>query len=560
VESAFRRTRIKSRALGVSSSARPVLMPRIFISYRRDDAAGDAGRLADHLHRRFGASHVFLDIDTIDAGTDFVQVLQDSLQQTAAMLVVIGRHWTSLLGADGVRRLDDPNDFVRREVETALGRKIPVVPVLVQGAPLPRKEDLPEALAGLVTRQAAKLDHAEFHDDCERLCDRLAPLILNGSSDRTSLLRRWWPAAAVVATLAVGGAAYYFLTQTAPSTGQNDRRADSSSEAGTPPEIGAGRSGGRGTTDPAAIEAMLGEATLQRRRDQFAEALATLARAREAAPASDTVRRMLEDVAMEWSRSGRVEAGKSSFGEVLKPALAVVDAALPSSAGERRADLLAHSGWAAFLLWRDGNRKLDPAEWYRDAMAVDPGNPYANAMLAHWILLREDDMPRAVKLFETALGAGRAVEAVRTLQWAGYANTQTPEADGARVRLADDMRRRGERLNVAQAQALWPRYSFSLPAGRAEDRQRLLNALPPDDHISTLRWAFSDYAAQDEFRRRTIRYYEALLHARAGRVGQAVADLRALDKELAQAPGSLQDAVQAALERLQSGRRGRAER
>jgi hypothetical protein len=80
--------------------------PRIFISYRRDDAAGDAGRLADHLHRRFGATHVFLDIDTIDPGTDFVQVLRASLEQTAAMLVVIGPRWTSLRGADGTQRRD----------------------------------------------------------------------------------------------------------------------------------------------------------------------------------------------------------------------------------------------------------------------------------------------------------------------------------------------------------------------------------------------------------------------------------------------------------------------
>ena len=70
--------------------------PRIFISYRREDAAGDAGRLADHLNRRFGRGQVFLDIDTIDPGTDFVRVLQSSLRETAAVLVVIGQRWTSV--------------------------------------------------------------------------------------------------------------------------------------------------------------------------------------------------------------------------------------------------------------------------------------------------------------------------------------------------------------------------------------------------------------------------------------------------------------------------------
>ena len=127
---------------------------------------------------------------------------------------------------------------------------------------------------------------------------------------------------------------------------------------------------------------------------------------------------------MEWIRSVRVEGGKSSFGEAIKPALAVVDASLPTATGARRADLLAHSGWASFLMWRDGNRQLNPAEWYREALSLDPRNPYANAMLAHWILFREDDVPRAAKLFDTALRAGRAIDAVRTLQWAGYGNTQ----------------------------------------------------------------------------------------------------------------------------------------
>src|SRR3954451_4419686 len=105
---------------------------RIFISYRRDDAASDAGRLADHLSRRFGKDRIFLDVDTIQPGADFVQVLHTSLEQTAAVLVVIGSRWLSAAAPDGARRLDTPGDFVRLEVEAALGRTVPVVPVLVQ--------------------------------------------------------------------------------------------------------------------------------------------------------------------------------------------------------------------------------------------------------------------------------------------------------------------------------------------------------------------------------------------------------------------------------------------
>ena len=520
---------------------------RIFISYRRADAAGDAGRLADHLHRRFGADRVFLDIDTIAPGHDFVEVLQASLHQTAAMLVVIGPQWASLRAPDGTRRLDDPNDFVRLEVETALGRSIPVVPVLVQGATMPRKEDLPTSLAPLVTRQTATLDHAEFHDDAERLCDRLATVIGDDTATFWSLARRWWPAAALVVILALGLAGYLAMRANDP---------ESASTAVTSASEPANTTPGTAPEQTARVEALLAEALVQRRRDQSLEALATLARARELAPASEAVRQAQDDVAMDWIRGVRVEGGKSSFGDAIKPALAVIDASLPMATGARRADLLAHSGWAAFLMWRDGNRQLDPAEWYREAISLDPDNPYANAMLAHWTLFRDDDVPRAVMLFDVALRSGRALGAVRTLQWAAYGNSSTPEANAERVRLADAMRRSAERLNMAQAQALWNPYYFATLGGRERERQALLGALPPDDHISTLGWAFDEYAAKDESRRLTIRYYTALLHARAGRVNQAINQLRMLDQELAKSPGSLQEAVRAAIRRLQAGRQG----
>jgi tetratricopeptide (TPR) repeat protein len=510
--------------------------PRIFISYRREDAAGDAGRLADHVQRRFGAARVFLDIETIEPGTDFVNVLRESLQETAVLLVVIGPRWTALRAADGSRRLDDPADFVRMEVEAALGRDIPVVPVLVQGATMPRKEDLPASLGPLATRQAVALDHAEFHDDAERLCDRLARVIERDGSTRWPLVRRWWPALAVGGALVLGLAGYAVRTQyrtpTTPSTADGD--------------IPASLTG--------SVEALLAQASAERRRSQSVEALATLARARELAPASEPVQRMQADVAMDWIRNVRVEGGKSSFGEAIKPALAVVDAALPSATGARRADLLAHSGWATFLMWRDGDRRLNPAEWYSEALSVDPGNPYANAMLAHWILFQENDLPRAVKLFDTAVRAQRASDAVRSLQWAAYGNDRTPEAHVELVQLADRMRRDGQKLSMRQAQALWGQYYFATASDRENDRHVLLGALPPDDHISTLGWGFEEYAAEDESRRRTIRYYVALLHASAGRLDQAVGGLRTLDAELARQPGSLRDAVQAALRQLQSGR------
>lgn len=504
--------------------------PRIFISYRREDAAGDAGRLADHLHRRFGRDRVFLDIDTIDPGTDFVRVLHASLQETAAVLVVIGPRWTSMRTPDGAPRLESANDFVRLEVEAALGRNIPVVPVLVQGAKMPRAEDLPRSLASLVTRHAATLDHEEFHDDAERLCDRLAAMI--GGEERTlwSMMRRWWPAVAA-ALIALGLTAY--LAARAMNRGPAD------------------------TADPAAVErtrgaeALVATAAAQRGRNQFVEALATLARAREMAPSSALVREAQEDAAMEWIRNARVEGDTATFGDAIAPALGVIDASLPSATGVRRADLLAHTGWATFLLRRDGDGRLDPAASYREALSIDPGNPFANAMLGHWTLFQDRDaVAAAVKLFDTAARAGRALDAVRTLQWAAYGNSNSPAADAERVRLANTMRTAGERLNMRQAQSMWAPYYFAMASDRERYRDTLLEAVPPDDYISTLNWAFEEYAAKDDARLRTIRYYTALLHAKGGRVDQAIGELQTLNKELGDSPGVLRDAVQASLERL----------
>jgi hypothetical protein len=519
--------------------------PRIFISYRRDDAAGDAGRLADHLHRRFGKNQVFLDIDTIDPGKDFVQVLQSSLQETAAVLVVIGPRWALARAADGTRRLDDAKDFVRLEVEASLQRPIPVVPVLVQGATMPREEDLPPSLASLATRQAATLDHAEFHDDAERLCDRLATVI--GADEPTPVpgVRRWWPGVAAAAVLTLGVITFFVLRT-------SNREPAVVIDPQKPPTVENATA-----AETARANELMAAASAQRQRNQYAEALATLARARELAPASGTVREAQEDVAMEWIRNVRVESGKGTFGDAIMPALAVLDASLPSATGARRADLLVHTGWATFLLWRDGDRRLDPSGRYQEALSIDPGNPYANAMLAHWVLSRDhDQVPEAKRLFDTAAQSGRALDAVRTLQWAAYNNVGSGEANAERVRLADAMRRGGEKLNARQAQALWGPYYFATPPNRERDRDVLLDALAPDDHISTLGWAFEEYAAKDDSRLRTIRYYVALLHAKAGRVERAVDDLTALQQELAasQASGSLRNGVEAALKRLQPGR------
>jgi hypothetical protein len=121
-------------------------MPRIFISYRREDSGDAAGRLCDRLQTRFGRSNVFMDVDSIPYGVDFPQHLAQTVSRCDVLLVVIGERWLEARYAEGPkqgqRRLDDPEDFVRIEIQSALARDIPVVPVLIGQASMPRTDDL----------------------------------------------------------------------------------------------------------------------------------------------------------------------------------------------------------------------------------------------------------------------------------------------------------------------------------------------------------------------------------------------------------------------------------
>jgi hypothetical protein len=138
-------------------------MPNVFVSYRREDASGHAGRLIDRLRQQFGASNVFMDVDDVPVGGDFREALKKAVRASDVMVVVIGRHWLDARDpATGRRRLDNPDDWVRVEAAEALEKAIPVVPVYVQGAPLLLADQLPDVLKGLSSRQAAVLSDAQW--------------------------------------------------------------------------------------------------------------------------------------------------------------------------------------------------------------------------------------------------------------------------------------------------------------------------------------------------------------------------------------------------------------
>lgn len=145
----------------------------IFISYRHDDTRHVAGRLAGDLAARFGADRIFRDIERIEPGVDFTEALNKALESCVLMLVIIGDRWLTITDAKGQRRLDDPQDWTRLEVVTALKRGIRVVPVLVEGAARPDITDLPEDLHPLVRRQTVQLADNRWKGDLQALVETL---------------------------------------------------------------------------------------------------------------------------------------------------------------------------------------------------------------------------------------------------------------------------------------------------------------------------------------------------------------------------------------------------
>ena len=150
-------------------------MPRIFISYRRDDSAAHTGRIYDRLEGEFGHDQVFMDVSAIRPGLNFVEVVEQAVGVCDALVAVIGREWLTASdpSGSGGRRLEDPADLVRLEIGTALRRDIRVIPVLVQGAQMPPAVDLPEDLKELVHRNALEVSDNRFRTDIDQLIKAL---------------------------------------------------------------------------------------------------------------------------------------------------------------------------------------------------------------------------------------------------------------------------------------------------------------------------------------------------------------------------------------------------
>lgn len=197
------------------------------------------------------------------------------------------------------------------------------------------------------------------------------------------------------------------------------------------------------------------------------------------------VRTAQENLAMEWVRNASTPEGHT-FTEIADKAIGVLRTGLATAQGPRKADILAHVGWADFLKLRDGQEHLDPVALYRQAIAVDPTNPYANAFWGHYILWNHGKVLDAMEHFTAALSSGRDRTAVRDLELSGLSSDKTDEAEATWWQVVDEMRKGGEPINEDILNEMRGKYYFAFN-GSDQDIARLFVALPPAEHVGLLR-------------------------------------------------------------------------
>jgi hypothetical protein len=167
------KTAMPPRSLESVRPHEPAVARKIFISYRRDDSSGHTGRVNDRLEKEFGRDLLFMDVDAIPLGVNFANYLKDEIAKCDAMLVIIGPDWLNARDENNLRRLDYPKDFVRIEISAALLRDIPVIPITVDGAKMPRPEVLPDEMKELALRNGLDVRHSSFHADMDKLVGTL---------------------------------------------------------------------------------------------------------------------------------------------------------------------------------------------------------------------------------------------------------------------------------------------------------------------------------------------------------------------------------------------------
>jgi tetratricopeptide (TPR) repeat protein len=490
----------------------------IFISYRREDASAYAGRLCDYLSGIVGAERVFMDVEDIAPGQDFAHTIDGSISSCQTALIVIGPRWTHLMQQ---RSEKQERDYVLHEVSSALAHKLTIVPVLVGGAKMPKKAQLPPALSALPSHHAAELRDSSFKQDCEYLARNLRL-----SSSRTLKPRAIVLACAALAALLAVLALWY------RPTSQSRRQVD--------PRLATART-----------QTELGE---------YRSAFQTYREILKTAPNDSDVMDLQTAAAMAWLRDFRVTIGEGQKAEdIAGPPLAditsVLEAALGRSGGKgpKAGDILAHLGWAHWLNQHIAQKEFGPAaeRALRQALKVDPTNVFAHAMLGNWLLQNHGNTAEALRHFNAAEKTKLQRPLLRQMQLGGMIYHSDPEIPSALMRVVNRMRIAGEPLDARMRSRV---LTYFRP-GNGEELQKMLTAVPPSDAWATFLWL--DEASQKEGRTHG-ELRRQFIHARTleieGKTAEAREILTELDHKMRsnRLAGRLADDVSTALDRLRS--------
>jgi hypothetical protein len=256
-----------------------------------------------------------------------------------------------------------------------------------------------------------------------------------------------------------------------------------------------------------------------------------------------------QDLAMEWLRSSRVPEG-TQFSTIADKLVSVLTIGANTSSGERKADLLAHLGWAYFLKQRDGDEGLRLESEYKEAVAADAKNPYANVFWGHWILWNHGSLNDANERFAVALSSNRARSVVRHFQLSALANVRSNDTDAAWLRVVSDMQVEGEKADSSLRDEVCNRYAQALQDEVL--KQQILTQVPATRQVELLQSALQSEGLS-EVQRTTLNVALAESLEAAGRSANALEAWKMLAIELKSQPHSIwTERVDAAIKRLSS--------
>jgi hypothetical protein len=285
----------------------------------------------------------------------------------------------------------------------------------------------------------------------------------------------------------------------------------------------------------------------------YPSAWQTLEKAAKLDPDSAKVRAAQEKLAMLWLEDMHLQENQTWSDVVQKLEPILTRAVASTKPGQRQADLRAHIGWGYFLESRDGRFDLDPAGQYREAIAEDPNNPYAEAMWGHWILWGHCyQVKEAEPHFASAMTSQREGDFVRHLQLAALSNCDTEEADQEVIRAANAMRKEQRTVDDSERSHIWGLYFFELSHPTTKSAA-FINAVPPAEHVATFHWLFDSLDANpdaDSSNRLSRIYYLAVLEEAAGQRDDALANYKSVVSQTTARTNSFWDPSNAAVKRL----------